>query len=152
MTAKYFITEEIRAEVLNYLMDRLNKEVNYFVLESASRESIFIIKTADFIEYVRVASLEYLNKIMRAHGQSATLRAVKYENCRTLSVMAFLKRGKMVQKDKRIGDWQEGEKQVSDLLRGLRSGDEKNHVADVLANIDGELTWIEVKNCEGRLY
>jgi hypothetical protein len=41
---------------------------------------------------------------------------------------------------------------MASALGGVRSGDERGHVADALVEIGGRLVWVEIKNCEGRLY
>jgi hypothetical protein len=41
---------------------------------------------------------------------------------------------------------------MANALGGVRSGDERGHVADALVEIGGRLVWVEIKNAEGRLY
>lgn len=149
---KNMMTEAARMEALNYILYKLDKGVEMFALESASRCEVLFINSLEFAIFVESSSLERLNKIMRIGKRGVELRAVKYEASRTVDVLAFINKGTMASKAKRQGDWQEGERQVAAFLNAKRMGNIPGHVADVLLEINGKEMWIEIKNCEGRLY
>lgn len=145
------MTENNRAAALSYVLNKLDNNVEFFALESATKTEMLVIETVKFAAYIQRATLAELDKIMRVKGEGVELRAVKYEITRTLSVKQFTARGVMMPKV-RTTDWQAGETAMADALGGIRSGDEHNHIADALVEIGGRLAWVEIKNCEGRLY
>ena len=145
------MNEVNRAAALSYVLNKLENEVEYFALESASKTEMLIIETVKFAAYIERATLAELDKIMGVKAEGVELRAVKYEMTRTLSVKQFTARGVMMPKA-RTANWQAGENAMADALGGVRSGDERGHVADALVDIGGRLVWVEIKNCEGRLY
>ena len=149
---KNMMTETARMEALTYILKKLDNGVEMFALESASRSEVLFINSLEFALFVESSSLERLNKIMRIGKRGVELRAVKYEASRTVDVLAFINKGTMASKAKRQGDWQEGERQVAAFLNAKRMGNIPGHVADVLLEINGKEMWIEIKNCEGRLY
>lgn len=145
------MNESNRAAALSYVLSKLDNKVEYFALESASKAEMLVIETVKFAAYIQRATLAELDKIMRVKGDGVELRAVKYEITRTLSVKQFTARGFMMPKA-RTANWQAGENAMANALGGIRSGDEHNHIADALVEIGGRLAWVEIKNCEGRLY
>ena len=149
---KNMMTEAARMEALTYILNKLDNGVEMFALESASRTEVLFINSLEFAIFVESSSLERLNKIMRIGKHGVELRAVKYEASRTVDVLAFINKGTMASKAKRQGDWQEGERQVAAFLNAKRMGNIPGHVADILLEINGKEMWIEIKNCEGRLY
>lgn len=149
---KNMMTEAARMEALTYILNKLDDGVEMFALESASRTEVLFINSLEFAIFVESSSLERLNKIMRIGKRGVELRAVKYEASHTVDVLAFINKGTMASKAKRQGDWQEGERQVAAFLNAKRMGNIPGHVADVLLEINGKEMWIEIKNCEGRLY
>jgi hypothetical protein len=145
------MTETTRAAALSYVMNKLDNDVEYFILESASKTEMLVIETIKFAAYIERATLSELDKIMGVKAEGVELRAVKYEMTRTLSVKQFTARGVMIPKA-RTTNWQAGETAMTDAFGGIRSGDERGHIADALIEIGGRLVWAEIKNCEGRLY
>lgn len=145
------MNEANRAAALSYVLNKLENEVEYFALESASKTEMLVIETVKFAAYIEHATLSELDKIMGVKSEGVELRAVKYEMTRTLSVKQFTARGVMIPKA-RTTNWQAGETAMASTLGGVRSGDERGHVADALIEIGGRLVWVEIKNCEGRLY
>lgn len=145
------MNENARAAALSYVLNKLNNDVEYFALESASKTEMLMIETVKFAAYIERATLSELNKIMGVKAEGVELRAVKYEVTRTLSVRQFTARGTMIPKA-RTANWQDGENAMADALGGVRSGDERGHIADALVEIGGRLVWVEIKNAEGRLY
>lgn len=145
------MTEINRAAALSYVLNKLENDVEYFALESATKTEMLIIETVKLAAYIETATLSELDKIMGVKAEGVELRAVKYELTRTLTVKQFIARGVMVPKA-RTANWQAGEIAMADALGGVRSGDERGHVADALVEINGRLTWVEIKNAEGRLY
>lgn len=145
------MTEANRAAALSYVLSKLDNDVEYFALESASKTEMLMIETVKFAAYIERATLSELDKIMGVKAEGVELRAVKYEVTRTLSVKQFAARGVMIPKA-RTANWQAGETAMTDALGGVRSGDERGHIADALVEIGGRLVWVEIKNAEGRLY
>ena len=145
------MNETTRAAALSYVLQKLENDVEYFALESASKTEMLIIETVKFAAYIERATLSELDKIMGVKSEGVGLRAVKYEMTRTLSVKQFTARGVMMPKA-HTTNWQAGETAMASALGGVRSGDERGHVADALVEIGGRLVWVEIKNCEGRLY
>lgn len=140
-----------RAAALSYVLDKLENDVEYFALESASKTEMLVIETVKFAAYIERATLSELDKIMGVKSEGVELRAVKYEMTRTLSVKQFTARGVMMPKA-HTSNWQDGEEAIATALGGVRSGDERGHIGDALVEIGGRLVWVEIKNCEGRLY
>jgi hypothetical protein len=145
------MNENSRAAALLYVLGKLENEVEYFALESASKTEFLMIETAKFAAYIERATLSELDKLMGVKAEGVELRAVKYEMTRTLSVKQLIARGVMLPKA-RTTNWQAGETAISDALDGVRSGDERRHIADALVEIGGRMVWVEIKNSEGRLY
>ena len=145
------MTEANRAAALSYVLNKLENEVEYFALESASKTEMLVIETVKFAAYIERATLSELDKIMGVKAEGVELRAVKYELTRTLTVKQFIACGVMIPKAC-TANWQAGETAMANALGGVRSGDERGHVADALVEIGGRLVWVEIKNAEGRLY
>lgn len=145
------MTETNRAAALSYVLQKLENDVEYFALESASKTEMLVIETVKFAAYIERATLSELDKIMGVKSEGVELRAVKYEMTRTLSVKQFTARGVMMPKA-HTTNWQAGETAMASALGGVRSGDERGHIGDALVEIGGRLAWVEIKNCEGRLY
>lgn len=145
------MTEANRAAALSYVLQKLENDVEFFALESASKTEMLVIETVKFAAYIEHATLSELDKIMGVKTEGVELRAVKYEMTRTLSVKQFTARGVMMPKA-RTTNWQDGENAIAAALGGVRSGDERGHVGDALVEIGGRLVWVEIKNAEGRLY
>lgn len=145
------MNESNRAAALSYVLQKLENEVEYFALESASKTEFLMVETVKFAAYIERATLSELDKIMGVKAEGVELRAVKYEMTRTLSVKQFTARGVMMPKV-RTSNWQDGEDAIAAALGGVRSGDERGHIGDALVEIGGRLVWVEIKNSEGRLY
>jgi hypothetical protein len=148
---KNHINETARTLALAYIMEKMNNGVEMFALESATKESFLLIESAKFYAYIASVEIETLDKLVRVKGEGVQLRKVNYEAPKFLPVRKFTNCGKMVTKVA-TSNWQDGEEAIASALCGVRSGDEKNHVADALIEINNRLMWVEIKNCEGRLY
>jgi hypothetical protein len=149
----YKMTESARTAVLNYILKKLDNGVEMFILESASRTEALCINTLEFALYVEQASLTRLDKIMRVNKDGVELRKVVYESSHSTDVLTFVKKGLMISKPIRLGSWQDGEKEISEVLRGIRTGNKAGHKADTeIHRTHGKTLMIEIKNCEGRLY
>lgn len=140
-----------RAAALSYVLQKLENDVEYFALESATKTEMLVIETVKLAAYIETATLSELDKIMGVKAEGVELRAVKYEMTRTLSVKQFTARGVMMPKA-HTSNWQDGEEAIAAALGGVRSGDERGHIGDALVEIGGRLVWVEIKNAEGRLY
>lgn len=149
---KNMMTEAARMEALTYILNKLDNGVEMFALESASRCEVLFINSLEFAIFVESASIEKLSKIMRIGKNGVELRAVKYEASRSAEVLAFIGKGTMASKAKRMAGWQVGEEQIAAMLGGKRTGNEAHHAADVTIIRNGKTMMVEVKNCEGRLY
>lgn len=149
---KNMMTETARMEALSYILGKLDNGVEMFALESASRTEVLFINSLEFAIFVESASIEKLSKIMRIGKNGVELRAVKYEASRSTEVLAFINKGTMASKAKRMAGWQVGEEQIAAMLGGKRTGNENGHAADVEVFHNGKRMKVEVKNCEGRLY
>lgn len=149
----YKMTESARAAVLNYILGKLDDGVEMFVLESGSKVEALCINTLEFALYVEQASLTRLDKIMRVNKNGVELRKVVYESSHSTDILTFVKKGLMISKPIRLGSWQDGEKEISEVLRGIRAGNKAGHKADTeIHRVYGKTLMIEIKNCEGRLY
>lgn len=148
---KNHINETARTLALAYIMEKMNNGVEMFALESASKEAFLLVESARFYAYIASVEIEILDKLIRVKGEGVQLRKVNYEAPKFLPVRKFTNCGKMVSKAV-TSNWQDGEKAIANALCGVRSGDEKNHIADALIEINSRLVWVEIKNCEGRLY
>ena len=149
----YKMTESARIEVLNYILEKLDNGVEMFVLESASRTEALCINTLELALYVEQASLTRLDKVMRVNKGGVELRKVVYESSRSMDVLTLVKKGLMISKPARVGSWQDGEEAISEVLRGVRTGNKAGHKADAeVRRTCGKTLLIEIKNCEGRLY
>lgn len=146
------MNENARVSVMAYVINKVNNGVEWFALESASKEAIILFRSRDFVNFITSASLEELDKIMRIFGAGVELRAVKYEATSNLIVKKFMNKvhARMMIKEKRVGNWEDGEKEVAEILAGVRTGSNhgNEHVADV-EFIGGK---VEVKCREGRMY
>ena len=149
----YKMTEFARASALRYILEKLDDGVEMFVLESGSKVEALCINSLEFALYVEQASLARLDKIMRLTSNGVELRKVVYESSRSADVLAFVKKGMMIVKPARAGGWQDGENDIAKVLGGIRTGNQPRHKADVkIERANGQTLWLEIKNCEGRLY
>ena len=148
---KNHINETARALALAYIMDKMNNGVEMFALESASKEAFLLIESARLYAYIANVEIETLDKLVRVKGEGVQLRKVNYEAPKFLPIRKFTNNGKMIAKAI-TSNWQDGEQAMASALCGVRSGDEKNHIADALIEVNNRLVWVEIKNCEGRLY
>lgn len=149
----YKMTEEARSAALAYILGKLDDGVEMFVLESGSKVEALCINTLELALYVEQASLARLDKIMRLNREGVELRRVVYESSHSGEVLALVRRGTMIRKPFRSGSWQDGEKDIAEVLKGFRTGNMNGHKADAeVQRMNGKTLLIEIKNCEGRLY
>ena len=59
------MNENARFSAMAYVINKVNNGVEWFALESASREAIILFRSRDFVNFITSASLEELDKIMR---------------------------------------------------------------------------------------
>ena len=136
----------IREVADKYITDKIRHHVKYFALESASKCAVWVIKSMDLREIVRTASDEKLCKFFRITGSAVHLTKQTYENTRVFEVASIVnKYGVMLDKDKREGNYNEGELQVADIFEGKHTGSKRGHWKDVSAKIGGKTCGIEVK-------
>lgn len=139
----------IREAADKYLTDKIRHHVKYFALESASKCAVWVIKSMDLREIVRTVSDEKLCKLFRITGCAVHLTKQTYENTQVMEIAPILKKyGVILDKDKREGNYNEGEIQVADIFEGKHTGSKRGHWKDVSANIGGKTCGIEVK-CVG---
>ena len=146
------MNESARLQAMAYVVNKVNNGVEWFALESASREAIILFRSRDFVNFITSASLEELDKIMRVKAAGVDLRAVKYEATSNLVVRRFMNKvhARLMIKAHRVGNWEEGEKEIAEILAGVRTG--SNHGNAHVADVEFSGGKVEVKNCEGRLY
>lgn len=149
----YKMTEFARTSALRYILEKLDNGVEMFVLESGSKAEALCINSLEFALYVEQSSLTRLDKIMRLTDKGVELRKVVYESSKSVDVLAFVRKGTMIVKPVRAGGWQDGENDIAKVLGGIRTGNQPGHKADVkIERANGQTLWLEIKNCEGRLY
>ena len=136
----------IRESVDKYLTDKIRHHVKYFALESASKCAVWVIKSMDLREIVRTVSDERLCKLFRITGSAVHLTKQTYENTQVMEIAPILKKyGVILNKEKREGNYNEGEIQVADIFEGKHTGSERGHWKDVSAKIGGKTCGVEVK-------
>ena len=136
----------IRESADKYLTDKIKHHVKYFALESASKCAVWVIKSMDLREVVRTVSDERLCKLFRITGGAVHLTKVTYENTQVIEIAPILKKyGVILDKEKREGNYNEGELQVADIFEGKHTGSKRGHWKDVSAKIGGKTCGIEVK-------
>lgn len=139
----------IRETADKYITTKIRHHVKYFALESASKSAVWVIKSMDLREIVRTVSDEKLCKLFRVTGCEVHLCKQTYEATRVFEIASIVKKyGVILNKEKREGNYNEGEMQVADIFEGEHTGSEKGHWKDVRANIGGKTCGIEVK-CVG---
>lgn len=136
----------IRETADEYITTKIRHHVKYFALESASKCAVWVIKSMDLREIVRTVSDEKLCKLFRVTGCEVHLCKQTYENTRVFEVASIVnKYGVILDKEKREGNYNEGEIQVADIFEGKHTGNKHGHWKDVSAKIGGKTCGIEVK-------
>lgn len=136
----------IRETADKYITTKIRHHVKYFALESASKCAVWVIKSMDLREIVRTVSDEKLCKLFRVTGCEVHLCKQTYENTRVFEVASIVnKYGVILDKEKREGNYNEGEIQVADIFEGKHTGNKHGHWKDVSAKIGGKTCGIEVK-------
>ena len=145
--------ETHRAAALAYINGKISNGVDTFLLESSSHVEMLCITSKDLATFVASADLNRLEKLFRVCNGGVELRRINFEGTRTTHIIALVKRGTLIPKPYSAGDWREGERIAAEVLGGIRTGDLRNHVADMEVNpLRGKTMKIEYKNCEGRFY
>ena len=107
----------IREAADKYITTKIRHHVKYFALESASKCAVWVIKSMDLREIVRTVSDEKLCKLFRVTGCEVHLCKQTYENTQVMAIAPILKKyGVILDKEKREGNYNEGEIQVADIF------------------------------------